>query len=115
MAGATGKVVCLNSIFYLAAADDYAIYSDDDVGAILHLENNCVYSAAGAVTNPFYDETNDRSIPGTGTILEDPLFMDAANNDFTLKPTSPCLNAGVPAFGGYPDLGPWQRIGRIRR
>lgn len=50
------------------------------------------------------------------SIVADPLFMDAANADFRLKPTSPCLNAGRPTLGsGYTDMGAWQRISRIRR
>ena len=31
---------------------------------------------------------------GTGNISEDPLFVDATNNDFRLQPSSPCIDAG---------------------
>ena len=30
-----------------------------------------------------------------GCVNADPLFADAANGDFTLRPNSPCRNAGV--------------------
>jgi hypothetical protein len=44
---------------------------------------------------------------GTGNISADPLFIDAANGDFRLQPTSPCIEAGE---GGV-DMGafdyPW--------
>lgn len=32
---------------------------------------------------------------GTGNITSDPLFVDAANENFNLRPTSPCINAGT--------------------
>ena len=36
--------------------------------------------------------------PGTGNVDTDPLFVDALNGDFTLKSTSPCIDAGDPAL-----------------
>lgn len=41
----------------------------------------------------FYQVTSSPS--GTGTITSDPLFVDAANGNFNLRPTSPCLNTGT--------------------
>ncbi len=41
-----------------------------------------------------------------------PQFVDIANGDFRLEPTSPCLNAGKPTpNGGYTNIGAWQGIG----
>jgi hypothetical protein len=34
---------------------------------------------------------------GAGNITGDPMFVDVANNDFHLKPTSPCKDAANPA------------------
>jgi hypothetical protein len=49
----------------------------------------------------------------THSIEADPQFVDAANGDFQLKPTSPCLNAGKPSLGGgYTTIGAWQGISR---
>jgi len=32
---------------------------------------------------------------GTNNVFSDPLFVDSANNDFRLRPSSPCINAGT--------------------
>lgn len=41
----------------------------------------------------FYNTTDTPS--GTGVITSDPLFVDAPNYDFRLRPSSPCINTGV--------------------
>ncbi|HHN93734.1 MAG TPA: DUF5123 domain-containing protein [Anaerolineae bacterium] len=42
--------------------------------------------------------------PGFGNFDLDPLFEDAANGDFHIRPDSPCVNAGsVPATGALTD------------
>jgi parallel beta-helix repeat protein len=33
--------------------------------------------------------------PGTGNLYSNPVFLDTANNDFTLGPGSPCIDAGT--------------------
>ncbi len=49
------------------------------------------------------------------SIFADPQFMDAANGDFKLKPTSPCLNTGKPTLdSGYTSIGAWQRKSLLR-
>jgi hypothetical protein len=35
--------------------------------------------------------------PGTGNLMSDPLFVDAAAHDYHLQPYSPCIDSGVPA------------------
>ncbi len=35
--------------------------------------------------------------PGTGNIMTDPLFVDASDHDFSLRPYSPSIDAGDPA------------------
>ncbi|MEA2043298.1 MAG: T9SS type A sorting domain-containing protein [Bacteroidota bacterium] len=46
---------------------------------------------------------------GSNNINEDPLFVNAANGDFHLQETSPCIDAGtdigLPFIGDAPDMG----------
>lgn len=58
---------------------------------------------------------------GTGNIVEEPLFMNAANNDFTLQPSSPCVDAGDPnpAYNDLenpenPEFALWPAMGTLR-
>ena len=73
--------------------------------------NNCiVYNGTGGTLNLYYDYhgvytavTADycdnylmTHVPsGTGNLTSDPLFVDAANGNFNLRPDSPCLNTGT--------------------
>lgn len=65
---------------------------------------NCAeYGAYGAFTELTYNDfwNNDPNYlagatPGTGSITADPLFTDAAQNDYTLGAGSPCIDAGNP-------------------
>jgi hypothetical protein len=41
--------------------------------------------------------------PGVGDISQDPLFVDAPNEDFHLSPGSPCINMGDPDYIPPPD------------
>ena len=44
---------------------------------------------------PSYSNIQDGNTSGTGNISLDPQFVDPANGDFHLKPTSPCIDAGM--------------------
>jgi hypothetical protein len=51
-----------------------------------------------------HDGVTWHEVPGgVGAISVDPLFVDAANGDFHLAPTSPCIDAGDPA-AAYVDV-----------
>ncbi len=50
------------------------------------LRNNCVYANTG------YDYSGIS--PGAGDIATDPLFVERANRNYHLLPTSPCINSG---------------------
>jgi hypothetical protein len=62
--------------------------------------------------NCFGNNTYDVNLVTTGAkdlLATDPQFVDAANGDFRLKSTSPCLNNGMPTWGGgFTDIGAWQ-------
>jgi predicted outer membrane repeat protein len=51
-------------------------------------------------------------LPGAGNIGADPFFVDAANGDYSLMATSPCIDAGDPASTHDPD-GTLSDIGAI--
>ena len=107
-----GIVSASNNIFFLAAADDYAIQKGGAVGQTILISNNCAYSAAGALTNPYYDSNQTRVLQyDESNIFVDPLFVDAVGGDFRLLPQSPCLN--VVQVGAQSDnfgsIGAWQR------
>ncbi|MFH1415961.1 MAG: Ig-like domain-containing protein, partial [Elusimicrobiota bacterium] len=48
--------------------------------------------------NNVWDNNNNYSgvTPGIGDISEDPLFVNALNGDYHLRPNSPCIDAGDP-------------------
>jgi len=58
-----------------------------------YADGNGIYnlSAAPVIT---YSDLQDGIIGGTGNISQDPLFTDLAGGDYTLKSTSPCIDAG---------------------
>lgn len=78
------------------------------------IDNNCYASAAVAGT------------PGTGNspVIGDPLFVEAADKDFHLQASSPCIDKGIDAGiaadpdgtaiprGGAPDIGAFEFIDR---
>ena len=93
-----GGTVVENNICYLTAAADFGVgFHGFNEPNSIHIKNNCVWSAAGAVTNPFYDDTNSLALPSSGSVLEDPDFVDAASLDFTPQ------NVNV-LYGGKLDL-----------
>lgn len=69
-------------------------------GATLNASYNCWYNAL-------------QTQSGTGDVTSDPLFNDAANDDFRLTASSPCINAGTNLgspystgyYGSAPDMG----------
>jgi predicted GH43/DUF377 family glycosyl hydrolase len=51
-----------------------------------------------------YSDVEDGVLPGAGNIDADPLFVDAANDDYHLKPGSPCIDAGTQAGAPAADI-----------
>ena len=60
-----------------------------------------IYIESGSVTATYSDIQGGWT--GTGNINADPLFVDPGNGDYHLQSTSPCIDAGDPAFPLDPD------------
>lgn len=60
------------------------------------LKNNCVHGNTSGATN-----VNSGTLPGSGHITSDPLFTSTTDGseDFTLKSSSPCKDAGLDVVG----------------
>lgn len=100
-----------NTIYNNATNPFTGFFSPTDASAdtsTLTVKNNIFYSVAsmpfrGSGAGVFSTETvsyschfNVTSIPaGTANITSDPLFVDVANLNFNLRPTSPALNTGT--------------------
>lgn len=104
----TGYFYWYNNTFY--ADGSYTtpnFFVVGTVGAIdYQLKNNIFYAtssvalpASGTAFNGLFnynDTYNCTNVPtGTGNITSDPLFVDAPNNNFNLRPSSPCIDTGV--------------------
>jgi hypothetical protein len=83
------QVTVSNSIFSTingSAVTNFEANSD----SIITVEFSDLWECNGATTN---------ATEGPGLIAGDPKFTSASQHKFTLKPTSPCIDAGNPAAG----------------
>ena len=72
-----------NTIF---ACDNDANVKTDNAGDFAQFATNCSFFQMGTA--------NDSG--GTNNLYDtDPLFVDSPNNDYRLRPSSPCINAGT--------------------
>ena len=77
--------------------------------------NSIIWDNTGIVTDNCYNTRCHYTCaaplePGTGNIADDPLFVNAASNDFHLETGSPCFNAGNNDYAGVLDLDGKPRI-----
>ncbi len=69
------------------------IFQNSGAGTV-YLNQYTVYSQSLTYCN-FYGITPYNLTAGTGCISADSLFVDPANNNFNLRPTSPCISTGT--------------------
>ena len=67
--------------------------TDDTTGAVLNTENSFSGSFNNCCFHQFDDSNNGSG--GTNNVFADPQFIDSANGDLRLRPSSPCINAGT--------------------
>jgi len=98
--GASNGQVIKNNIFYgLAADSSYMIYVGGTV--TITSDNNCFYDTG---TNKWHWHGSDyttfanwktNSSQDASSINQDPVFIDASTNKYSLQSSSPCIDAGV--------------------
>jgi hypothetical protein len=81
------------------------------VGTPLVFENSIVYGnvgvdgqVSGVKCAWAYSDVGPQPATGTGTINNDPQFVDEASNNYHLKPTSPAIDAADPAASVDVDI-----------
>ena len=105
-----GALSIHNNTFYSNSSNVFSPTSEDQFDT--RLFNNIVHGGYEVYLdvgdqihhNDFW-ETYNTYYPegGAGNINADPLFVDAANGNYTLQPSSPCINAGDPDSPLDPD------------
>lgn len=105
-------IVLKNNILMSTAPTGYILDIDSTTPTGSLTLANCLFWApnnAGSAINWFgtpytIDDWLAGPGAGLGCIKADPLFTNAATNDFTLQVGSPCKNAGVPVLFATTDL-----------
>lgn len=105
------SIYLYNNIFYnniSANGDEYDIYLDNI--------NKLSSDTQGVLSNSFNNLIGTTNLPfNTATIFlnVDPLFVDSANNDFSLQEFSPAIDAGNNSFYSYSNY-PKDILGNYR-
>jgi len=88
------------------ATEVESVYGGHDISytnCILTSDNDSVIKWPDATNNAadhctnccLYDIGSNNTSGGTNNIFQDPQFVDSANGDYRLRPTSPCIGAGT--------------------
>ena len=93
--GPSSLPTVINSTFYTEAVLGYMMFNENSSPTV----TNCIFWGFG---DPIWNSGTSAPtvtfsvVPysGTGNIWEDPTFVNAANGDFHLRPSSPCIDAG---------------------
>jgi hypothetical protein len=97
-------------------AATYGIFRVQSVGGnVVYEDYNCFVKLDGTAAVYHYSANWPvlyyPSKIGAHTLIADPLFTDAANNDFTLTASSPAIGAGKPDLFGEPtNIGIYNEI-----
>ena len=92
---------CYNFTFNNGGAAPYVITCKNNIfhtfGSTFDAKGNWVANGCVSQYNDFYNMTGGLTgiSTGTGCITSDPLFVDLANGNYNLRPTSPCVDSGV--------------------
>jgi parallel beta-helix repeat protein len=109
MAGVSGDAICVYP-YSSATVRNTIIWNHDCPGCgliALYDTSSITISYSVACTD------TGEPWPGPGNICADPQFVDAANGDYHLAATSPCLGAGDPEDAPGEDVDGDPRSGRI--
>jgi hypothetical protein len=105
----TSTVTLVNSSVISNSNADYGIYCFAGAGAVhLRVINSILWGNGNEIVGSpsllllAYSDIEDAD-SGTGVIHVDPGFVDPQNDDFHLKPDSPCVDAGADP-GIYPEV-----------
>ncbi len=79
----TGK----NNIIFFNSSGDNTQYGYEQGGGGSSLDYSCI----------------SQSMPGTGNIMDDPMFVNVTDDDYHLQQGSPCIDAGDPSSPHDPD------------
>lgn len=82
----------------ILSSNTYGIRNDGGQGSVLPTteDYNCFWN--NSTEN--IDDNGTPITPGSNSIVANPLYVDAGNDDYNLQSTSPCLGKGPPAWWG---------------